>query len=112
MADRGDKEGVITMRDSFKVRKNIEVNYEISIKELAESFASATDFEQFVFLKDVVEEFNDWDKEVPMCSQTQLLRIAESIVKYSHYDTSIDEWLETLLEYIRKERKNYRYEER
>lgn len=99
------------MRDSFKVRKNIEVNYEISIKDLAEAFARATDFEQFVFLKDVVEEFKDWDKEVPTSSHFQLTHIAKSIVKYSHYDTSIDEWLETLLEFIKEERKNHRYAE-
>ncbi len=93
--------------NGFKVSKMINVDYHISVKDLAQSFANASDFQQYAFLKFIVDEFNDWDKEYPLCSKTQILHIAEKIVTYSS-DNSIEEWLETLLEFIKEEREKKR----
>lgn len=96
------------MQDKLKVQKTIDIDFEISVKDLAEAFALGTDFKQFTFLNFVAEEFKSWDEKVPMSSNTQLLNIASQIAKYSH-DTTIDEWLQTLLDFIREERRKRSY---
>ena len=68
---------------------------------------ASPNFQKYAFLKFIVDEFNDWDKECPLCSKTQILHIAEKIVTYSS-DNSIEEWLETLLEFIKEEREKKR----
>ena len=38
------------MQDKLKVQKTIDIDFEISVKDLAEAFALGTDFKQFTFL--------------------------------------------------------------
>lgn len=81
------------------VKKNVEVQTEMTPEDMGRAFANADAVQQFHFLKAITEEFNEWDIGLPIkASHRQMCSLAEVIA--NNDDGYIKGYIKTLLEFI------------
>lgn len=84
------------------VKKNIEVQTEMTPEDMGRAFADANAVEQFYFLKAISKEFTEWDVGMPTkISHQQLCALAEVIV--NNDGGYIKGYIQTLLNFIELE---------
>lgn len=84
------------------VKKNIEVQTEMTAEDMGKAFTDANAVEQFYFLKAISKEFAEWDVGMPTkISHQQLCALAEVIA--NNDDGYIKGYIQTLLNFIELE---------
>lgn len=84
------------------VKKNVEVQTEMTPEDMGRAFANADAVQQFHFLKAISEEFNEWNVGMPTkISHQQLCALAEVIA--NNDDGYIKGYIQTLLDFIKLE---------
>lgn len=79
----------------MNITKRVDVDITVKPKDMGIAFAIAAQDEQISFIEAAVMEFNSWK---PLCSDYQLIKIADKIKASEHREVIID-FIERLYEY-------------